>query len=91
MTVTLQIATSLRFGELAVTVTAQILISLRLGELAVNSNSPIFSVVELSRVSPNFMYTECFLSLQYVLENAFCFCVGLILLFTHMPNGNSTK
>ena len=52
------------------------------GELAVNSNTPIFSVVEFSRVSPNFMYPECFLSLQHVLRNAFCFCVGLILLFT---------
>ena len=69
----------------------QIFKSLRFGELAVNSNSPVFSVVELWRVSPNFMHTECFLSLQHVLQNAFCFCVGLILLFTHMPNGNSTK
>ena len=57
------------------------------GEWRVNSNSPIFSAVKLA---PNFMYTECFLSLQHVLQNAFCFCVGLILLFTRIPNGNST-
>ena len=62
-----------------------------LGQLTVNGNSPIFSHVKLWRVSPNFMYTKCFLSLQHVLQNACCFCVGLILLFTHMPNGNSTK
>ena len=31
-----------------------------LGELAVNGNSPVFRVVNLGRVSRNFMYTECF-------------------------------
>ena len=52
-----------------------------LGQLTVNDNSPIFSDVKFWRVSPNFMYTECFLSLQHVLQNACCFCVGLNLLF----------
>ena len=36
-------------------VTLQIVKSLRFGELAVNTNSPIFSVVKLWKVSPNFM------------------------------------
>ena len=67
--------------------TLQIVTSLRFGELAVNSNSLIFGVVKLA---PDFMYTECFLSLQHVLKNTCCFCVGLIFLFTRMPNGDST-
>ena len=71
-------------------VTLQIVTSLRFRESAVNSNFPIFSVVELWRVCPNLMYTECFLGVQHVLQNAFCFCVGLYLLFTHMSNRNST-
>ena len=41
-------------------VTLQIAKSLRFGELAFNSNSPTFKAVKLWRVSPNFMYTECF-------------------------------
>ena len=69
------------------TVTVLIFKSLRFGDLVVNSSSPIFSVAKLA---PDFMYTECFLSLQHVLQNACCFCVDLIFLFTHMPNGNAT-
>ena len=88
--VTLQIVRLLRFGELIANSNSPIFKPLRFGAIAVNSNSPIFNVVKLWRVSPIFMYTECFLSLQHVLQNACCFCVGLIFLFTHMPNGNST-
>ena len=60
-------------------VTLQIVKSLRFGELAVNTNSPIFSVVKLWRVSPNFMLHNVFISLQLVLQNVCCFCVDLIL------------
>ena len=42
-------------------VTLQIVKSLRFGELAVNTNSPIFSVVKLWRVSPNFMLHNVFI------------------------------
>ena len=71
-------------------VTLQIVKTLRFGESAVSSNSPIFSVVERWTVSPNLMYTECFLSLQHVLQNAYCFCVGLILLFISHAYRNLT-
>ena len=75
--VTLQIVRLLRFGELIANSNSPIFKPLRFGAIAVNSNSPIFSVVKLWRVSPIFMYTECFLSLQHVLQNA-CFCVVFV-------------
>ena len=51
----------------------QIVKSLRFGEVAVNSNSLTFDVVKLWRVSPNFMYIECF----YKFKECFTECCFL--------------
>ena len=67
-------------------VTLQIVRSLRFKTLAVNTNSPVFSVVKLWKVSPNFMLQYIFISLYHVLQNVCCICVDLILYFFHFTN-----